>query len=86
MYESSFTKSFSSIYVRFNEDIKKIVDESIDKICEFPERGKPLRHFKNIRSKRVGVLRIIYTIENDKVIFLVIGHRKTVYKNLEKFF
>jgi len=86
MYKSSFTKSFSSIYVRFNEDIKKIVDESIDAICEFPERGKPLRHFKNIRSKRVGVLRIIYTIENDKVIFLVIGHRKTVYKNLEKFF
>lgn len=86
MYKSSFTKSFSSIYVRFNEDIKKIVDESIDTICESPERGKPLRHFKNIRSKRVGVLRIIYTIENDKVIFLVIGHRKTVYKNLEKFF
>ncbi len=86
MYKSSFTKSFSSIYVRFNEDIKKIIDESIDTICEFPERGKPLRHFKNIRSKRVGVLRIIYTIENDKVIFLVIGHRKTVYKNLEKLF
>ena len=86
MYKSLFTKSFSSIYARFNDNFKKIVDESIDIICEFPERGKPLRHYKNIRSKRVGALRIIYTIENDKVIFLVIGHRKTVYKDLEKFF
>ncbi|NMC75764.1 MAG: type II toxin-antitoxin system RelE/ParE family toxin [Candidatus Methanofastidiosa archaeon] len=49
-------------------------------------KRKPLRHFKNVRSKRVGVLRIIYTIENDKIIFLVIGHRKTVYKDLEKLF
>lgn len=46
MYKSSFTKSFSSIYVRFNEDIKKIVDESIDTICEFPERGSHLDTLK----------------------------------------
>ena len=86
MYKSLFTKSFSSIYARFNDGLKKVVDESIDTLCEFPERGKPLRHYKNIRSKRVGVLRIIYTIKEDTIIFLVIGHRKTVYKELDKFF
>ncbi|HOC78600.1 MAG TPA: type II toxin-antitoxin system RelE/ParE family toxin [Methanofastidiosum sp.] len=86
MYRSLFTKSFSSIYSRFNDNFKKIVDESIDTICEFPERGKPLRHYKNIRSKRLSNLRIIYTIKGDTVIFLVIGHRKTVYKELDKYF
>ena len=74
------------MYAHFNENVKRIIDESIDDICDFPERGKPLRHYKNIRSKRVGALRIIYTIKENKVIFLVIGHRKTVYKDLEKFY
>ncbi len=86
MFKPLFTKSFSSMYAHFNENVKRIIDESIDDICDFPERGKPLRHYKNIRSKRVGALRIIYTIKENKVIFLVIGHRKTVYKDLEKFY
>ncbi|KYC49290.1 MAG: hypothetical protein AMQ74_01443 [Candidatus Methanofastidiosum methylothiophilum] len=46
MYKPFFTKSFSSIYVHFNEGIKKIVDESIDTICESPERGNPLDTLK----------------------------------------
>lgn len=42
--------------------------------------GKPLRYsLKGHRRLRVGDWRIIYRIEGDTVLIVVIGHRKNVY-------
>ncbi|MBC7091338.1 MAG: type II toxin-antitoxin system RelE/ParE family toxin [Nitrososphaeria archaeon] len=74
----------------FRKDIKKIKEKDIlerlkriiQQLKETPEMGKPLRYrLAGLRSIKMGKLRIIYRIEEDKIILLKIGHRKTVYKS-----
>ena len=61
------------------------VDKTINKICENPEIGKPLRYYNNVRAEKIGVFRLVYLFKKDKVIFLVLGHRKHVYENLDEY-
>jgi len=72
----------------FKKDFKKIKNKSlllnllkhIQKLSEFPESGKPLRYeLKNHRSIRIKPFRIIYRLENDKIIINCFEHRKEVY-------
>ena len=46
----------------------------------FPLHGK-LRKF---RKFRVGDYRLIYTVSGNKIIVVAIGHRKEIYKLLER--
>ena len=61
----------------FKKDFKKIKDKSIrlriinhlKKLEQLPESGKPLQHhLKGHRSIRVPPFRIIYRLEQDKII------------------
>ncbi|MFH1211399.1 MAG: type II toxin-antitoxin system RelE/ParE family toxin [Candidatus Woesearchaeota archaeon] len=72
----------------FQQDFKKIKDKTtrlriikqIQKLEKHPEAGKPLQHeLKNYRSLRVPPFRLIYRIENNKIIINCFEHRKEVY-------
>ena len=72
----------------FIQDFKKIKDQQlrlrvikqIKKLEIIPEAGKPLRYsLKNHRSLRVPPFRLIYRIEDDKIIINCFEHRKDVY-------
>ena len=73
----------------FKKDFKKIKDKSIrlkivkqiKKLSNSPEVGKPLRYnLKNHRSLRISPFRIIYRINDNKLLINSFDHRKSVYK------
>ena len=63
--------------------IKKAIEE---KLVSRPEVfGKPLRKsLKNYRKLRVGDYRVVFRIENEKVIIFAILHRSVVYEKISK--
>jgi addiction module RelE/StbE family toxin len=72
----------------FKKDFKKIKDKltrlkiikHLKKLNELPESGKPLKYeLKQHRSIRIPPFRIIYRIEQDKIIINCFDHRKDVY-------
>ena len=73
----------------FKKEFKKIKDnvtrlkliKQIRKLLVNSYSGKPLRYdFKGHRSLRVPPFRIIYRLENDKIIINCFDHRKDVYR------
>ena len=73
----------------FKKEFKKIKDKStrirvinhLKKLEQLSESGKPLQYnLKGHRSIRVPPFRIIYRIEQDKIIINCFDHRKDVYK------
>ncbi|MBI2673167.1 type II toxin-antitoxin system RelE/ParE family toxin [Candidatus Woesearchaeota archaeon] len=73
----------------FKNEFKKIKDKStrirlinhLKKLEQLPASGKPLQYnLKGHRSVRVPPFRIIYRIEQDKIIINCFDHRKDVYK------
>ena len=72
----------------FKKEFKKIKDKTtrlrlinhIKKLNQIPESGKPLQYeLKNHRSVRMPPFRIIYRLEQDKIIIVCFDHRKDVY-------
>jgi len=72
----------------FKKDFKKIKDKltrlkiikHLKKLKELPESGKPLKYeLKQHRSIMIPPFRIIYRIEQDRIIINCFDHRKDVY-------
>lgn len=73
----------------FRKEFKKIKDRSIrlrlinhlKKLSQLPESGKPLQYnLKGHRSIRIPPFRIIYRLEQDKIIINCFDNRKDVYR------
>ena len=73
---------------KFERDVRKIRDSSvkdrlrkqIEKIAENAESGKPLRYgLKGEWTVRIQPYRLIYAVQEDKLILLRFEHRKEVY-------
>ena len=59
------------------------VAQAIDEIARHPDLGIPLRgDLKGVFKYRIGVYRILYTIERKVLLITVIdiGHRKEIYR------
>lgn len=72
-------------YERIPPTIREIIRKAIEKklTVDPVSFGKPLRYsLKGYRRLRVGEYRVIYRIDEDKVIVIVvdIDHRKDVYE------
>ncbi len=81
-YRPSVYKSLKRFPIRDLRRIKKTIQEIAQNL---PDPGKTkLRGNNPFHKIRTGNYRIIYEIQRDKLIILVIkiGHRKDVYKNL----
>jgi mRNA interferase RelE/StbE len=86
LYKIYFThsaeKEYKALY-KSNPDIFRRVRNAILYISREPHAGKPLKLvLKGKWSYRVGPYRLIYSIEDSKLIIYIldIGHRRAVYR------
>jgi mRNA interferase RelE/StbE len=79
---SPFVKKYMNDFSK--EVSKRILDTIEKKLTTHPyEFGKPLKYkLKNHRSLRIGSYRVIYIIEEERIVVLIveIDHRKDVYE------
>ena len=65
------------------KEVKRIV-VAIERLSEhpFPVGSKKLSGYENVFRIRIGTYRIIYEVEGQKLLILIlkIGHRKDIYR------
>jgi len=75
------SEELDRILKKSDKPIRNQILKKIEKILDNPECGKPLKHdLHNLRSERIGKLRILYEIKDDLIVFHTCKHRKKVYK------
>ncbi len=82
-YKAALTKSFLREFKKLPENIKNRILRAIDEILNNPYSGVRLRGELEGRWRwRMDKYRIIYIIEPKPqlVVFLDVGHRKTIYE------
>ena len=79
--EIIFSEEFKKYFQKIKDKTTRIrIIKQIKKIAEMPEAGKPLKYeWKNHRSVRVPPFRIIYRLDDDKIVINCFDHRKEVY-------
>jgi mRNA interferase RelE/StbE len=80
-----FTVSAARALRKLDPEIRRRMRTALATLREEPERGKPLQlTLKGLRSWRTGDFRIVYRIEEARIVILVIaiGHRRDVYARL----
>ena len=86
MYRVALTPEAEHFYQNLfysDKSIFKRIELALRSLSKQPFRGKPLQHrYKGCYSLRVGVYRIIYKVEREKVLVIVvdIGHRRDIYQ------
>ncbi|MCX6767249.1 MAG: type II toxin-antitoxin system RelE/ParE family toxin [Candidatus Micrarchaeota archaeon] len=83
-YEPVVLGRFSRGLERLAKPVRMAADKKMKKIMENPLRSKPLSGLPGVFSERFLQYRIIYTIEENSVIFVMVGKRDTVYSELRK--
>ena len=79
--EIIFSDEFKKDFQKIKDKITRLrIIKQLKKIAETPDTGKPLKYdLKNYRSVRIAPFRIIYRIEQDRIIINCFDHRKDVY-------
>ena len=83
MYEILYSREAKVAIGKLARKEKQQIKTAIERIAENPEIGKRLTHeLKGLLSYRSGVYRIIYRIQQQEMVILLltIGHRKNVYQ------
>jgi len=80
--EIIFSKEFKKDYKRIKDQKLRLrIIKNIKKLEKLPESGKPLRYvLKGHRRLVVKPFRIIYRVEDNRIIINCFEHRKDVYK------
>lgn len=88
MYKLQYHEDVGNIDLsRIDKHWKEAIKKSIEtRLMLNPEIfGKPLRQsLKNYYKLRVNNYRVIFRIENKKVLIIAIQHRSVVYKKISK--
>lgn len=83
-YQIEFNKTASKELLKINtQDRNRIVTKVSNLTADpLPHGSKKLVGLNNYHRIRVGNYRVIYKIENDRLVILVIavGHRREVYR------
>ncbi|MBF0494299.1 MAG: type II toxin-antitoxin system RelE/ParE family toxin [Candidatus Omnitrophica bacterium] len=85
-YDIFFTRTSQKEFILLPEDVRREITLVLDEIALDPLRGKPLHgHLKGLYSERAGKYRIIYKLEKNELIIVIVsvGHRRDVY-NIRK--
>jgi len=79
--EIIFSEEFKREFQKIKDKMTRLrIIKQLKKLSDMPEAGKPLKYeLKNHRSVRVSPFRIIYRLEEDKIIINCFDHRKEVY-------
>lgn len=82
MYKIVITKRAIKDLEKLNKEAKKRIKEKISILADDPIGSSKKLSNPVIGSYRfrIGDFRIIFDIDNDKVVVLRIGHRKDIYK------
>lgn len=75
-------KFFKKVFIS-NKELFRRIDNTLEALKSNPFLGKPLKDkLKGKYSLRIGVYRIIYSIDKQKIVIYVldIGHRKEIYR------
>ena len=85
-YRLLFLKEAVEEFKRLDKAVQQIIKEKLELLAQKPQalrnNIKPLKgKYKGLYRLRVGNYRIIYKVDNDQLIILVIriGHRGNVY-------
>ena len=82
MYEIIIEPPAERFIKILNKDEQRRLLDAIEELAEKPRLGKELvGRLKGLRSRRIGSYRIIYKIEELKLIIFVLraGYRKNIY-------
>jgi len=81
-YKLNYKNSVAKDLKRLDkEEIKRILDGIETRILLNPFSGKSLKgDFRGCYRYRFGDYRVIYTIVNQEILILRIGHRKEIYQ------
>ncbi len=82
MYEIIIEPPAERFIKSLNKDEQRRLLDAIDELAKKPRLGKELvGRLKGLRSRRIGIYRIIYKIEEVKLIVYVLraGYRKNIY-------
>jgi len=84
MYEVKFSKKAAKAYKKLPGDVRFRIDQKLSYLRMTPRGAdtKKLVGEQNAYRTRVGTYRIVYEIEDDKLIVWIVdvGHRSAVYK------
>lgn len=80
--EILFSEEFKKDFKRIKDNgMREKIIKAIKKVSILPESGKPLRYeLKGHRRLMIKPFRIIYRIDNGRIIINCFEHRKKVYK------
>ena len=89
LYAIEFTPSADKAFRKLPKNVQKIARDRIDTLMEDPRPpfAKPLRWgLKGLWKIRIGDYRVAYTVQDEKLIVLVVGvgDRKEIYPILER--
>jgi mRNA-degrading endonuclease RelE of RelBE toxin-antitoxin system len=79
--EIIFSEEFRTEFKKIKDNATRLkIIKQLKKLSKSPDAGKPLKYeLKNHRSIRITPYRIIYRLEQDKIIINCFDHRKDVY-------
>lgn len=85
IYDARVKKDILQLSKTTKQRIQKAIE---NKLQTSPEIfGKPLRHsLRGFCSLRVGEYRVVFLLNNNEILILLIAHRKDVYGRVEKRF
>jgi mRNA interferase RelE/StbE len=77
-YKSSVSKDLKRLH---KDEVRRILEGIEERLVSNPYSGKALKgDFKGCYRYRFGDYRVIYSVSEQKVLVLRIGHRKEVYR------
>lgn len=86
MYKVEYARSVLKDLKSLPKDVCKKALDAVEKIlAKDPQAGKPLTgSYKGLWKFRIGDYRIVYSIEKERLVVLVlrIRHRKDVYRGI----
>jgi mRNA interferase RelE/StbE len=82
MYEVFITKRASKDYKKLDDNVKNKILNELNKLKDYPfENTSKLRNDDIGEYRhRIGDYRIIFDIDESRIIILRIGHRKDIYR------
>lgn len=83
-YDIEFTHKAARQFAKLTPDVQRRLRPRIDALKDDPRPSgsEQLEGFKNTRRIRVGDYRVLYQIEDEGLLVLVIrlGHRRDIYR------
>jgi mRNA-degrading endonuclease RelE of RelBE toxin-antitoxin system len=75
------TPKFERAFRKLDSELQRRISTQLLDLEDRPETGKRLHgRLKGLFSLRTGHYRIVYEIRKEKVILLIVEHRRTVYE------